>query len=87
MKIKSWKLELTWEDGTVNDVTNYVSVYTSNSIEQFIDWWEERYSDDLPHDICSVCDESFESKTLVSVNDESFDLICNECLNKGAVNE
>jgi hypothetical protein len=46
MKIKSWELKLTWEDGTINDVTNYVSVYTSNSIEQFIDYWEEKYNDD-----------------------------------------
>ena len=46
MKIKSWKLELTWEDGTVNDVSNYVSVYTNKSIEQFIEYWEEKYSDD-----------------------------------------
>ena len=45
-KIKSWELKLTWDDGTVNDVTNYVSVYTSNSIEQFIEYWEERYKDD-----------------------------------------
>ena len=46
MKVKSWELKLTWEDGTVNDVTNYVSVYTSNSIEQFIDYWEERYGEE-----------------------------------------
>ena len=50
MKIKSWELKLTWEDGTVNDVTNYVSVYTINSIEQFIDYWEEKYSDDDSND-------------------------------------
>ena len=87
MNIKSWKLELTWEDGTVNDVSCYVPAYTIKAIEYFCDYWEEKYNDDLPHDICSVCDESFESKTLVSVNDESFDLICNKCLNKGARNE
>ena len=46
MKIKSWKLELTWEDGTVNDVSNYVPSHTSGAIENFIDYWEEKYSDD-----------------------------------------
>lgn len=45
MKIKSWELKLTWEDGTENDVSNYVPVYTSNAIEQFIDYWEEKYND------------------------------------------
>jgi hypothetical protein len=46
MKITSWKLELTWEDGTVNDVSNYVPSHTSGAIESFIDYWEEKYSDD-----------------------------------------
>lgn len=46
MKIKSWELKLTWEDGTVNDVTNYVPVYLSNAVEEFIDYWEEKYNDD-----------------------------------------
>jgi hypothetical protein len=46
MKIKSWKLTLTWEDGTENDVSNNVSVYVSNAIEQFADYWEEKYNDD-----------------------------------------
>lgn len=45
-KIKSWKLELTWDDGTVNDVSNYVPSHTSGAIEKFIDYWEERYNDD-----------------------------------------
>ena len=46
MKIKSWKLELTWEDDTVNDVSCYIPDYTSRSIEQFADYWEEKYSDE-----------------------------------------
>jgi len=46
MKITSWKLELTWEDGIVNDVSNYVPSHTSGAIESFIDYWEEKYSDD-----------------------------------------
>jgi hypothetical protein len=37
---------MTWEDGTVNDVSNYVPMHTSKAIEQFAEYWEERYSDD-----------------------------------------
>lgn len=47
MKIKSWKLELVWEDGTVNDVSNYIPTGTSGAIEQFADYWEEKYNDDV----------------------------------------
>ena len=50
MKIKSWELKLTWEDGTENEVTNYVPVYLSNAVEEFIDYWEEKYSDDDSND-------------------------------------
>ena len=46
MKIKSWKLELVWEDGTVNDVSNYVPEYTSRAIEDFSDYWEDKYNDE-----------------------------------------
>lgn len=46
MKIKSWELKLTWEDGTENDVSNYVPTHTSKAIEEFIDYWEEKYNDD-----------------------------------------
>lgn len=46
MRIKSWALTLTWEDGTENDVSCYVPEYTSKAIEEFADWWEERYGED-----------------------------------------
>jgi hypothetical protein len=46
MKIKSWELKLTWEDGTENEVSSYVPVYLSNAVEEFIDYWEEKYNDD-----------------------------------------
>ncbi len=46
MRIKSWTLTLTWEDGTENDVSCYVPTYTSKAIEQFADYWEEKYNDD-----------------------------------------
>ena len=49
-KIKSWKLELTWDDGTVNDVSCYVPEYTSKAIENFCDYWEEKYNDDEDED-------------------------------------
>ena len=45
MKIKSWKLELTQEDGTVNDVSCYIPEYTSRAVEDFADYWEEKYND------------------------------------------
>jgi hypothetical protein len=38
--------------------------------------------ENTPHDVCSVCNKSFESMTLDSVNNLSFDLICCKCLNK-----
>ena len=47
MKIKSWKLELVWEDGVVNDVSNYIPTGTSGAIEQFADYWEDKYNDDV----------------------------------------
>jgi hypothetical protein len=46
MKIKSWALTLTWEDGTENDVSNYVPMHTSKAIEQFADYWEEKHNDE-----------------------------------------
>jgi len=46
MKIKSWELKLTWEDGTENDVSNFVPVFTSQTIEQFIDYWEDKHNDE-----------------------------------------
>jgi hypothetical protein len=45
MRIKSWKLELTWEDGTVNDVSCYVPEGTAREIEMFADYWEEKHND------------------------------------------
>jgi len=49
-KIKSWKLELTWDDGTVNDVSNYVPVHTSKAVEEFIDYWEDKHNDEEDDD-------------------------------------
>ena len=46
MKIKSWELKLTWEDGTENDVSCYVSEHIARAIEEFSDYWEGRYGND-----------------------------------------
>ena len=46
MKIKAWELKLVWEDGTENEVSNYVPGYTAKAIEDFIDYWEEKYNDE-----------------------------------------
>jgi hypothetical protein len=46
MKIKSWELKLTWEDGTENDVSCNVSVYIAKAIEEFCDYWEEKYGEE-----------------------------------------
>ena len=46
MRVKSWELKLTWEDGTENDVSCNVSVYIVKAIEEFCNYWEEKYGDD-----------------------------------------
>jgi hypothetical protein len=46
MKIKSIEVVLTWEDGTVNEVSNYLPEFTSRALEEFADYWEEKYSDE-----------------------------------------
>jgi hypothetical protein len=45
MKIKHWDLHLTWEDGTVNEVSSYVPMSVVRAMEDFIDYWEEKHSD------------------------------------------
>lgn len=46
MKIKSWELKLTWEDGEENEVSNYLPSYTFGAIQEFVKYWEEKYGDD-----------------------------------------
>jgi hypothetical protein len=50
MKIKSIEVILTWEDGTVNEVSNYLPEFTSRALEEFTDYWEEKYNDDVEVD-------------------------------------
>lgn len=45
-KIKSWELKLVWDDGTENEVSSYVPSYVVQAVEEFIDYWEEKYNDD-----------------------------------------
>lgn len=50
MKIKSWELKITWEDGTEHDVSCYVPQFTAGAIEDFVDYWEEKYTDEDPEE-------------------------------------
>jgi hypothetical protein len=46
MKIKDISVILTWEDGTVNEVSSYLPTQTSEALEMFADYWEEKYNDE-----------------------------------------
>jgi hypothetical protein len=46
MKVTGITVILTWEDGTINDVTNYLPAQTFRSLECFADYWEEKHNDD-----------------------------------------
>ena len=46
MRIKSYEVKITWEDGEENDVSNYIPDYTHQAIEEFCNYWEERYGND-----------------------------------------
>jgi hypothetical protein len=50
MKIKDISVTLTWEDGTVNEVSSYLPTQTSEALEMFADYWEEKYNDDVDHE-------------------------------------
>lgn len=50
MKIKSIEVILTWEDGTVNEVSSYLPGQTWEALELFSDYWEEKYNDDVEID-------------------------------------
>jgi hypothetical protein len=46
MKIAKIEVILTWEDGTINEVSNYLPQYTNDALEDFADYWEAKYSDE-----------------------------------------
>jgi hypothetical protein len=50
MKIKNIEVILTWEDGTTNEVSSYLPSQTFSDLEQFADYWEEKYSDEEVED-------------------------------------
>ena len=46
MRIKKIEVLMTWEDGTVNEVSNYLPAQTFSDLEQFADYWEEKHNDE-----------------------------------------
>jgi len=46
MKVKHWDLHLTWEDGSVHEVSGYVSMGLVREVEDFIDYWEEKHGEE-----------------------------------------
>jgi len=46
MKVKHWDLHLTWEDGSVHEVSSYVSMGLVREVEDFIDYWEEKHGEE-----------------------------------------
>ena len=46
MRIKQIEVIMTWEDGTVNEVSNYLPAQTFSNLEQFADYWEEKHNED-----------------------------------------
>ena len=47
MKIKTIEVILTWEDGTVNDVSSVLPMETWEALELFSDYWEDKHNDDV----------------------------------------
>lgn len=45
MKIKACEVFITWEDGERNEVSSFLPEYTWRALEEFMDYWEERYGD------------------------------------------
>lgn len=56
MKVKHWDLHLTWEDGSVHEVSSYVSMGLVREVEDFIDYWEEKHGEDAHTDDCPAID-------------------------------
>ena len=46
MRIKKIEVLMTWEDDTVNEVSSYLPSQTFSGLEQFADYWEEKYNDE-----------------------------------------
>ena len=50
MKIASWALTVTWDDGTSYDVSHRIPMRLSRDIEIFVDYVEEQDKDDTQED-------------------------------------
>jgi hypothetical protein len=46
MKIRTISVVFTWEDGSTNEVSNYLPDGTSRELEDFADYWEQKYNDE-----------------------------------------
>lgn len=46
MKVKGWEVVLRWEDGEINEVGNYIPVQLAQAIQEFVEYWEQKYGDD-----------------------------------------
>jgi hypothetical protein len=46
MKIKDISVVFTWEDDTKNEVSSYLPTCTSEALECFADYWEEKHNDE-----------------------------------------
>ena len=46
MRIKSYEVKITWEDGEGNDISRYLPPHVCETLETFLDYWEERYGND-----------------------------------------
>lgn len=45
-KITCLKILITWDDGTEQEIGSYLPAGLSNDLENFLDYWEERYGED-----------------------------------------
>ena len=50
MKITSWALTITWDDGTSYDVSHRIPMRLNAELENFIDFVEEQDKDDTQED-------------------------------------
>jgi hypothetical protein len=45
MKIAKIEVIFTWEDGSTNEVSNYLPDGTNRDLEDFADYWEQQYGE------------------------------------------
>ena len=47
MKIKSCTVLIEWEDGSTDNVSDYIPAGTWAELEDFMNYWESEYGEDL----------------------------------------